>query len=81
MSTRAFLLVFVGVHALLVAYGTRIAGFQDDGGPAFLLWIPALVVGTVLGGLLGLSKRVRPGRSIFRPSASSAPPHTRPRSE
>jgi hypothetical protein len=66
MGTRAFALVFVGVHVVLVLYGTRVAGFQDDGGPALLLWIPALVVGAVLGGMLGLSKRMRPARSAPR---------------
>jgi hypothetical protein len=71
MSSRAFQIVFLAVHLLLVAWGTRVAGFQDDGGPAFVLWVPALAAGIALGGLMGLSKRVRPGPSIFRPRHSS----------
>jgi hypothetical protein len=78
LSTRAFALVFLGVHMVLVAYGTRIAGFQEDGGPAFALWVPALVAGVVLGGLLGLSKRVRPGRSRPAPRPAARPPAARP---
>ena len=76
LSTRAFVFVFVGVHFLLVAYGTRVAGFQADGGPAFLLWIPALAAGVALGGLLGLSKRVRPGGSTH--ARSTRAPRARP---
>jgi hypothetical protein len=79
MSTRAFALVFLGVHVGLVAYGTRIAGFQEDGGPAFALWVPGLVAGAVLGGVLGLSKRVRPGRT--RPARRSGSRRTVARSE
>ena len=75
-STRTFVLMFVGIHFLLVAYGTRVAGFQDDGGPAFALWVPSLAVGAALGGLLGLSKRVRPGRSVFRSRSPVAHPST-----
>jgi hypothetical protein len=33
LSTRAFALVFLGVHLVLVAYGTRIAGFQETAVP------------------------------------------------
>ena len=63
LSARAFALVFVGAHVLVVAYATRIAGFQADGGPAFVLLVPGLVAGAAAGGLLGLSKRLRPGGS------------------
>lgn len=78
MSTRAFVLVFIAVQVLLVAYGTRIAGFQSDGGPAFALWVPGLAVGVALGGLLGLSKRVRPARPRHRSHGASDPPRSRP---
>jgi hypothetical protein len=63
LSPRAFVVAFGAAHLLLVAWATRIAGFQEDGGPAFLLLVPGLAAGLALGGLLGLSKRVRPGRS------------------
>ena len=71
--------MFVAIDLVLVAWGTRIAGFQTDGLPALLIWIPGLAVGVVLGGLLGLSKRVRPGRSRFRPRSSNHPSRARPR--
>jgi hypothetical protein len=79
MTPRAFGLTFVAVDVLLVAWGTRIAGFQEDGLPALLLWIPGLVAGVVLGGLLGLSKRVRPDRTRSRPRSSNHPGRARPR--
>jgi hypothetical protein len=62
LSTRTFVVVFLAAHVLLVAWATRVAGFQDDGGPALALLLPGLLVGTAAGGLLGLSKRVRSGR-------------------
>lgn len=79
MSPRAFMFVFVAAQVGVVFWGTRVAGFQTDGLPALLLWIPGLAVGVVLGGLLGLSKRVRPGRSMFRPRSSNHPSRARPR--
>jgi hypothetical protein len=78
MSTRRFVLVFLAVHLLLVAYGTRIAGFQAKGGAAFALWVPALVVGVALGGLLGLSKRVRPTRPRQKSRGASHPSRSQP---
>jgi hypothetical protein len=81
LSARAFALVFLGVHVLVVWYATRIAGFQEDGGRALLLLIPGLAVGVALGGLMGLSKRVRPGRSPGSRRRSRVKPTGPPRVE
>ena len=71
MSARGFVLLFVGVHVLLVAYATRVAGFEADGGPALVLLVPALGAGLTLGGLMGMSRRVRLPGPRWLPAAAT----------
>ncbi|MGZ4675006.1 MAG: hypothetical protein ACXVJZ_12505 [Acidimicrobiia bacterium] len=70
LSVRWFTLAFVAAHVVVVAYATRVAGFQADGGPALALLVPGLLGGAALGGFLGLSKRVRPHNAWFGPRRS-----------
>lgn len=70
LSARTFLFAFLGAHLVVVLYETRIAGFVETGGPAFALALVGAIAGGALGGLLGLSKRVRPSRRWFGPRST-----------
>ncbi len=72
----AFEWCVVGAQVLVVGYASRVAGFAETGGNAFLLLIPAFPVAVGIGGVVRVSKRLRP-----RSSPSSAGRHrSRPRS-
>lgn len=67
-----FEVAFVATQVVVVGYATRVAGFAQDAGPATWLLIPGLLAGAAVGGMLGLSKRLRPERAWFGPRRNRA---------
>jgi hypothetical protein len=53
----------VGAQVVLVGYASRVAGFAETGGGALVLLVPAIPVAVAVGGVVRVSKRLRPGRS------------------
>ncbi len=77
LSVAAFGVAFVLAHVLMTWYGSRVAGFARTGGGATALMVPAIPVGVVIGGVLGLSRRRTGGpRPRRRRSTRPAPPPT-----
>ena len=55
----------VGSQLLMVGYASRVAGFAETGGRAFLLLLPAIPFAIAIGGLLRVSKRIRPPSTLI----------------
>lgn len=60
LGLGAFEWCVVGAQLIVVGYASRVAGFADTGGDAFLFLIPALPVAIAIGGIVRVSKRLRP---------------------
>lgn len=60
MRLGVFECCVVGTQFLLVGYASRVAGFAETGGAAFFLLLPAIPVAIAIGGLVRVSKRLRP---------------------
>ncbi len=50
----------VGAQFLIVGYASRVAGFSETGGDALVLLLPALPFAIAIGGVVRVSKRLRP---------------------
>ncbi len=67
LGLGAFEWCVVGAQVLVVGYASRVAGFAETGGNAFVLLVPAIPIAIGIGGIVRVSKRLRP-----RGSPSSA---------
>ncbi len=86
LSVGAFELWVVGAQIAVTGYASRVVGFAATGAAATWLVLPAIPVGIAIGGLLGVSKRLRPRssptsavRRIATPSDAKVRRSQRPR--
>ena len=63
VSVGAFELWVVGAQLMVTGYASRVVGFAVTGAAATWLALPAIPVGIAIGGMLGVSKRLRPRSS------------------
>lgn len=66
MKVGAYECCLIGSQLVVVGYASRVAGFAATGGGAFVLLLPAVPVAIALGGVVRVSKRLRPGSSHGR---------------
>ena len=63
LSVGAFELCVVGAQLAVTGYASRVVGFAAAGAAATWLVLPAIPFGIAIGGVLGVSKRLRPRSS------------------
>ena len=66
MGIGAFEGCVIGAQVLIVGYASRVAGFSDTGGDALIWLVPAIPVAIAIGGVVRVSKRLRPRRGASR---------------
>ncbi len=60
MTIGAYEWCLLGSQLLVVGYASRVVGLQETGGAAVVFLVPAVPVAIAIGGLVRVSKRLRP---------------------
>ena len=60
MGLGAFEWCVIGAHGVIVGYASRVVGFSDTGGDALVWLVPAFPIAVAIGGVVRVSKRLRP---------------------